>query len=426
MIYFVQGKAQAQEEPLPSYLRLETNAPLKSVFFVPDDDANQFEATLIYPVGEADMQGPEGIAHYIEHLVVWSALPEERRDLARDFNAYTSKTNTTYFMTSDDLGEILDYLSDTAAPIEIDERFMVEELDIVSLEFQRNFAENPILKLSDRREETIFGPTGLARSVIGDPSTIKEISPADAIELHSEFYNLGNASLVITGKIEEAELVAHIETAFAGYTGSAKPRSLEAEKLKTTGETQEIFPAEKLASDIYQTSWVTPLPDWDDATLLSLEILTAAILSSRKEGMLTRQLIFEDELFDNFSFYTEKFPGNMGMSFNLFADSNETLQPYISESYQTWLNNFETNLEVINDVIDATRENMLDTLIYLEPKQIYSEIIAQIENNYAAPLTAEAFALALKNINASDVQAYMRYPLEHGRETSTIWEGKIQ
>lgn len=53
---------------------------------------------MFVPVGEVDRTGPEGLAHYLEHLVVWSADKVHGEGLRnREMNAWTSPYWTTYW-----------------------------------------------------------------------------------------------------------------------------------------------------------------------------------------------------------------------------------------------------------------------------------------------------------------------------------------
>jgi len=54
-------------------LDLSAYGSFKKTFFIPEPTARDVEVRVFVPVGEVDRTGPEGLAHYLEHLVVWSA-----------------------------------------------------------------------------------------------------------------------------------------------------------------------------------------------------------------------------------------------------------------------------------------------------------------------------------------------------------------
>lgn len=187
---------------------LTEHAPFKSTFLV--KAASQMTRVAVHlPVGEADLTGPEGLAHYLEHLVwfyadrVYDAGLKERIS-----NAWTNPFWTTYWNQSDqkELSSMLQMVGRVFESVELAPSFMREERGIVEQEFDFSQRENPFRQIFTRSVRRLYADHGFGSSVIGTPATLARISPEDALAFHQARYRMQDVVLLVFGPVPETEL----------------------------------------------------------------------------------------------------------------------------------------------------------------------------------------------------------------------------
>jgi len=79
-------------------LKLDTDTSLRAVYLIPDDDAELVTVAMVIMAGEVNARGPEGLSHYLEHLVFWHADNVKGEPIhARDGNAWVNGLVTSYY-----------------------------------------------------------------------------------------------------------------------------------------------------------------------------------------------------------------------------------------------------------------------------------------------------------------------------------------
>jgi predicted Zn-dependent peptidase len=63
---------------------------------------------------------------------------------------------------------------------------MLTERDIVEREFHLRYANNSTARLFRDAKRHLYGDHGFGRSVMGTPDSLRQISPADALEFHRD------------------------------------------------------------------------------------------------------------------------------------------------------------------------------------------------------------------------------------------------
>ena len=107
------------------------------IYFIPQPEAKNVEVRLLIPVGEVDRTGPEGLAHYLEHLVVWSADKVHGDGFRkREMNAWTSAFWTTYWNRGSKatFENMIRNARAVFEPLDLTQEFMLTERDVVERE----------------------------------------------------------------------------------------------------------------------------------------------------------------------------------------------------------------------------------------------------------------------------------------------------
>jgi zinc protease len=285
--------------------RLDTKTQLKAVYFVPIAKSEQVHVQLIMNVGEADASGPEGIAHYVEHLVHWQSVGDiNAKPIHYHTNAYTKVAITNFFASGrpGHLGRLLRQLSGVLDRPTHTHAFMLRERNVVVQEFMLRAKENVAHHLYYDIGRILYGPHALRRSVIGTPLSIRSIRPSTALQFFDKYYNATNATLVVTGKAERETVIKLVEEHFGrhrnGVPALHKWRSVTdwAPINKTVIRRYELAKREQVI--VRQLFDVSALPK---PVLLEALPLLRMILVSSLPGGLEIDLIYDNPIASQFS-----------------------------------------------------------------------------------------------------------------------------
>ncbi|MGI9481247.1 MAG: hypothetical protein ACR2OR_02710 [Hyphomicrobiales bacterium] len=76
---------------------VETNTTLRSVYLIPEKDSKVVQVIAVFLAGEVDSTGPEGLPHYLEHLMFWHAEKIRGETVhGRTGNAWINQHITVY------------------------------------------------------------------------------------------------------------------------------------------------------------------------------------------------------------------------------------------------------------------------------------------------------------------------------------------
>jgi predicted Zn-dependent peptidase len=220
------GLLLAPGAPASAFELLETRTALKSVHLLRLPESDNVKVQLVVHVGESDLTGSEGLAHYLEHLVHWHTEGGPKPGFsAHRANAYTSNRVTNYWRDTA-VGEADRVFATLARVFEtpvLPADFVVRERGVVAREYDLRHRENPFARFSERLGKTLYEDGPISRSVIGTPDSIATFTAEDAARAHERFYRPANASLVIAGNIARDQAIALVETHFARFPGGAAP-----------------------------------------------------------------------------------------------------------------------------------------------------------------------------------------------------------
>lgn len=200
-------------------LDLSEHGDFKKIYFIPEASADNVEVRLFLPVGEADRTGPEGLAHYLEHLVVWSADKVHGEGFRnREMNAWTSPFWTAYWNRGpkDSLENMLRNARAVFEPVQLDQDFMLTERDVVEREFDLRYRDNPSAVLYREAFRHLYGDHGFGRSVMGTPDSLRQLPIKEALAFHQQRYNAQDAYLLMSGPATKEQIIGQIEEHLRG------------------------------------------------------------------------------------------------------------------------------------------------------------------------------------------------------------------
>ncbi|MEM7256491.1 MAG: pitrilysin family protein [Pseudomonadota bacterium] len=222
---------------LPRYasaalVEIDTNTGFKSVYLAENTSASTVTVALVVLAGEVDVEGPEGLSHYLEHLMFWHADNAGGPGLhARGGNAWVNGIVSSYYNQSEktDLPAMLEFIARLYTPPDLDKDFMLRERSVVAREYDLRVSENPDWRIRTAIRRHLYNNHPVSRSVIGTPESIQSLSIESAVDFHRRYYHPRNSVLFISGDISQTDAVnavnSHLHHLESGNLHAAEWRS---------------------------------------------------------------------------------------------------------------------------------------------------------------------------------------------------------
>ena len=157
---------------------------------------------------------PNGIAHYIEHLMFNTengSVFDYFSKLGASVNAFTSYDITCYeVFSSTYFKENLNYLLDYVNTPYFTKELVNNERGIITEEIKM-YENNPNTELSYKAYNNIFVNDLRKNYISGNVNDIKKISVDSIMDSYNTFYNPNNMFIIITGNVNPYEALAIIE-----------------------------------------------------------------------------------------------------------------------------------------------------------------------------------------------------------------------
>lgn len=334
-------------EPLHAkLLAIDKRGGLAGAYLHPDKSPDLVEVFLFVKSGGFDDgDGPEGLAHYLEHLVWLSAVnPDGRASTARDDGAWVSGGITAYSLKGDpeQLNSYLETMAKVFGPPSLDEAFMREERDILKREYDYRLAERPLDPIVRDLQIHLFGDAPRARSVLGTPESIAKLTPEMAMALHTRTHIPANAVLFVMGNTDLATVAPLVEKHFGGIAAGDPPPRRQPPPFQERREIVETsVDGSRYQQLIYFKRIRLETPLAEDRLQLQLDLLHA-ILDSPLDGSIAKPLRFDDFIASSFSLNLSAIePGEVLMTVSAVPDDGIGLSDLLTT--------FEDTLRAIAD-----------------------------------------------------------------------------
>lgn len=177
-----------------------------------------------YHVGaKDDPAGRSGFAHLFEHIMFKSTKNQKNEnfdrlteDVGGANNAFTQEDVTVYHETvpSNYLETLLWAEADRMANLSVNEANFISERSVVEEEYRQSILANPYGRLEIYVEQNSFAEHPYKRGVIGSIADLDSASLDDVRKFHSTFYRPDNATLVVAGDFDPAQLEDWVDKYF--------------------------------------------------------------------------------------------------------------------------------------------------------------------------------------------------------------------
>lgn len=183
------------------------------VMLVPSKESQSVTWEIMFKVGSRqESKKINGVSHFIEHLMfkgttkrpTTKALSKELDAVGAEYNAFTSKENTSYYIETAashlELG--IDMLSDMLRHSKFEKKEMERERGVIVEELNM-YRDNPMMRIDEIFESTIYKGSSLGREIGGPREIIKSVPHEFLLAFKERFYYPGNMVIGVAGKITE-------------------------------------------------------------------------------------------------------------------------------------------------------------------------------------------------------------------------------
>jgi len=273
------------------------------VLSVPDHSSPTVAIQVWYHVGSKDdPQSRSGFAHLFEHIMFKSTknMKSEMMDrLTEDVggfnNAFTQDDVTVYYevVPSNYLETLIWAEADRLSGLNVDDPNFKSERDVVKEEYRQSVLAPPYGRFEYLLQEKSFFEHPYKRPTIGSIEDLDAASLKDVQEFHSTYYRPDNATLIVVGDFDPAQLDGWVDKYFAPIAKPARP--LPRVQVKEPSRKSEIRLTEYGHNDLPAVglTYLTPREADPDSDALRV---ADAILSAGESSRLYNSLVYNQQL----------------------------------------------------------------------------------------------------------------------------------
>ncbi len=262
--------------------------------------------------GKDDPQGRSGFAHLFEHMMFKATknMPNEKMDrLTEDVggwnNASTRDDLTNYYeeIPANYIESLLWAESDRMVNLSVDEDNFKSERDVVKEEYRQGVLANPYGQLFQYLDSLTFTKHPYKRGVIGNLDELEAATLEDAFAFYRAYYRPDNASLIVVGDFEQAQLDGWIDK----YFGRLKNPDSEIKRVdivepEKTEVTRFVKKRPNVPLPALGMTYLAPPSNSKDIPAIQV---AEAILSGGASSRLYDELVYKKQIAQNVSLFTD-------------------------------------------------------------------------------------------------------------------------
>ncbi len=272
------------------------------VLFLADHAAPVATVQVFYHVGSKDEYvGVRGVAHMFEHMMFKGSElvpPEQHARLLKEVggqtNAFTTEDVTAYHDTVPPsyVGFAMQLEAERMRHLKLFQETIDSERKVVEEEKRLRIDNNPIGKAVERFRALAFTKHPYAWTAAGTIEDLEKVRPQDCQVFYDSYYQPNNATLIVVGDIEEAEVRKLADKYFGGLPrGPVPARQLPEEPPQKEARRDTLTMEVQLPIVVAGYH----IPRAADPDVPALEIL-AAVLSNGESSRLHQRLVRKDKL----------------------------------------------------------------------------------------------------------------------------------
>ncbi|HYK21371.1 MAG TPA: pitrilysin family protein, partial [Pyrinomonadaceae bacterium] len=273
------------------------------VLSAPDHSSPTVAIQVWYHVGSKDdPPHRSGFAHLFEHIMFKSTknmksemMGRLTEDVGGFNNAFTADDVTVYYevVPSNYLETLIWAEADRLSGLNVDDANFKSERDVVKEEFRQSVLAPPYGRFEYLLQEKSFVEHPYKRPTIGSIEDLDAASLKDVQDFHATYYRPDNATLVVVGDFDPAQLDKWVDKYFAPIAKPSIP--LPRVQVKEPPRKGEIRVTEYGSNDLPAVglTYLTPREADPDSDALRV---ADAILSAGESSRLYNSLVYTQQL----------------------------------------------------------------------------------------------------------------------------------
>lgn len=306
------------------------------VYVLPDASAPVVSYQTWFRVGSRDEEpGKTGLAHMFEHLMFFGTPAHPTGDFDKLLEAQGAENNASTWtdwtqyhenLPKSALPLAIALESDRMANLTLEPAEWAREREVVRNERSQSVDDDVYGAASEQLWSLAFSKHPYGWPTIGWAKDIEAYTREDCLRFYRRWYAPNNATLVVVGDVDEADVLERVRDAYGGL----RPASIERRETPTAPRLAKTrrktltkpTPTAKLLMGYRAPGMLDP----DNTTLGVLrELLTGGL-----SGRLTRAMTRESELAS--MVYASAAPFRDGTLFEIFADLREGVSVEVAEA----------------------------------------------------------------------------------------------
>jgi zinc protease len=291
------ARADVVEQILPNGLKVVVKTDRRAPVVV---------SQVWYRAGSMDESyGTTGVAHVLEHMMFKGTKDVPAGEFSKRIaaaggreNAFTSRDHTAYFQTlqKDRLELALKLEADRMANLVLSGAEFAKEINVVMEERRMRTEDSAQAKLYEALMATAYQTHPYRHPVIGWMDDLKNMKVEDARRWYEAWYSPNNATLVVAGDVDPAQVFAWSQQYFGGIPSRALPERKPQQEPDQLGMKQVTVKA-PAKLPVVALVWQAPhLGDpLNDTEPYALEIL-AGVLDGHASARLNQSLVREKQI----------------------------------------------------------------------------------------------------------------------------------
>ncbi len=297
LVMALSARAETVEQMLPNGLKVIVKTDRRAPVVV---------SQVWYRAGSMDESyGTTGVAHVLEHMMFKGTKEVPSGEFSKRIaaaggreNAFTSRDHTAYFQTlqKDRLELALKLEADRMANLVLSADEFAKEINVVMEERRMRTEDNPQAKLYEALMATAYQSHPYRHPVIGWMDDLKNMKFEDARRWYESWYTPNNATLVVAGDVDPAQVFAWSQQYFGGIPSRTLPERKPQREPEQIGMKQVTVKA-PAKLPVVALVWQAPhLRDpATDSEPYALEIL-AGVLDGHASARLNQSLVREKRI----------------------------------------------------------------------------------------------------------------------------------
>lgn len=325
----------------------------------PDSAAKQVAVDLWYRVGSLqEHPGTTGIAHLFEHMMLRPSKYAPlgglifERTMGAEIGATTRFKTTDFHVTfaPEKLEEIIRYQADIMKNLPLNEKMLTNEKEAVRSEYLI-WDNSPFMVVLPVLSKLAY-PGHIAENfVIGVRPDLAKIKAQDCLEFYRKFYAPNNAVLVVTGKVESADVIEKVERYFGSISrGTAALYPKDLSKLPTAQIVNQKVPGGSFPTVVtYPIPFTSLISKEDSALKLAFDILFKGDTSLAGDRLINQEKVADgigyDDIGLGFYFINMSLLGNHGAkAIKILDESVASLQQVDNAAFLRFAASSEADL----------------------------------------------------------------------------------